>query len=87
MKDEAITNLFSIDSEKIVLGSLMCDNTTFQIAKASCLTTEDFYFEGHRMIYNIIKDLIKNNITAEPNSVAEKLKPSGHLAQRGEYLN
>lgn len=83
MKNEAITNLFSIDSEKIVLGSLMCDNSTFQIAKASCLNNEDFYFESHRIIYNIIKDLIKNNITAEPNSVAEKLKSSGHLAQIG----
>ena len=81
---EGNINLFSREAEQIILGSLLYDNNTLKIANTSCLSSEDFYFEGHKIIYNIINDLIKNGIVADVNSVAEKLKAQDYLIKIGE---
>jgi len=69
-----------MEMEQAVLGSILMDsgaiNEVFEI-----LTTDDFYKEAHRIIFNAMTDLHKNSIPIDVLSLYERLKGSGNLLE------
>lgn len=79
------TNLtipYSLDAEQAVLGAILFDNELlFEVY--SIIREKDFYKTAHKIIYNAILRLIKNNDRADSLTVAEQLKKSDQLTRAG----
>ena len=79
------TNLtipYSLDAEQAVLGAILFDNELlFEVYSIIC--EKDFYKTAHKIIYNAILRLIKNNDRADSLTVAEQLKKSDQLTRAG----
>jgi putative DNA primase/helicase len=74
--------VFSLEAEQAVLGSLMLDNATW--SKVSKILTEnDFYHAECRLIFCAIKKLAKNNKPFDPLTLAEELKITNELEKIG----
>lgn len=84
------TNLtipYSFNAEQAVLGAILFDNELlFEVY--SIIREKDFYKTAHKIIYNAILRLIKNNDRADSLTVAEQLKKSDQLTKVGgrDYL-
>ena len=63
----------SSESEQSVLGSLLIDKDSF-INIWDLLTSDDFYIESHKTIYNIIYNLYKQNKPIDLITVQDKLE-------------
>ena len=69
---------YSLDAEKAVLGAVLNDPSTF-INVANILQSEHFYVEDHRIIYEVIADLDKNNRPTDAISVAQSARYRGKI--------
>lgn len=77
----------SAEAEVHVLGGLLLDGTAYdQISDA--LSADDFFEERHRLIFEVIGDLLGSGRSADSLSVYERIKQMGRLDAigGGEYL-
>ena len=63
----------SIEAEQSVLGALIIDNNAIDKV-ADLLKSEDFYNEGHRLIYEHINRLAVDSHPADAVTVSESLR-------------
>lgn len=75
----------SIEAEQSVLGSLMLDNRAWDKI-VDKITEEDFYQQGHRLIYKVLYDLSRRNSPFDVLTVADALKNIGELGNIGGEL-
>ena len=68
----------SIEAEQSVLGALIIDNNAIDKV-ADLLKSEDFYNEGHRLIYEHINRLAVDSHPADAVTVSESLRAAGKL--------
>ncbi len=68
----------SIEAEQSVLGALILDNNSIDKV-ADLLRAEDFYNEGHRLIYEHINRLAADNHAADAVTVSESLRAASKL--------
>ncbi|MCS6997199.1 MAG: replicative DNA helicase [Casimicrobiaceae bacterium] len=73
---------YSIEAEQSVLGALILDNNAVDRI-ADLLRPEDFYNEGHRLIYEHIQRLAAQGKPADAVTVAESLRAEGKLEYVG----
>ena len=72
----------NIEAEQAVLGAMLIDKEA--IAKASeILTSEDFYRESHRVIFNAMLELYNKNEAVDMVTVTEILKRDNKLEDIG----
>ncbi len=75
----------SKETEKTVLGAILKNNSLFFTSFLS-LEEKDFYFESHKIVFNAIKELIKENDRCDSISLKEYLKGIGKIDEAGgEY--
>jgi replicative DNA helicase len=72
----------SIEAEQSVLGALILDNNSIDKV-ADLLRAEDFYNEGHRLVYEHINRLAADNHAADAVTVSESLRAAGKLEYVG----
>lgn len=68
----------SLDSERIILGSILLDNDLLSQA-IELLEVDDFYSPLHRRIYRAMMALFESGERVEPILVAEEIKKEGAL--------
>lgn len=68
----------SLDSERIILGSILLDNDLLSQA-IELLEVDDFYSPLHRRIYRAMIALFESGERVEPILVAEEIKKEGAL--------
>jgi len=75
----------SIDAEQAVLGAMMIDReATAQVT--TMLEPDDFYFEHHRIIYEIIRKLYERGASTDMVTVVEELRRLNLLDSIGGAL-
>jgi replicative DNA helicase len=72
----------SIEAEQSVLGALILDNNAIDKI-ADLLKPEDFYNDGHRLVYEHINRLAAENKPADAVTLAESLRAVGKLEYVG----
>ncbi|MFN3631097.1 MAG: replicative DNA helicase [Casimicrobiaceae bacterium] len=72
----------SIEAEQSVLGALILDNNAIDKI-ADLLRPEDFYNDGHRLVYEHINRLAAENKPADAVTIAESLRAVGKLEYVG----
>lgn len=72
----------SIEAEQSVLGALILDNNAIDKV-ADVLKAEDFYNEGHRLVYEHINTLAMENKPADAVTLSESLRAVGKLEYVG----
>lgn len=73
----------SIEFEQAVLGACLADIKGFERASEILLTSECFYKEGHRKIWEAMSEMYKEGMSIDLLSVKNKLLRSGHLELAG----
>lgn len=63
---------YSIESEKIILGTIIQDNE-LMLKAINILGENDFYNSKHKIIFRTMKELYKNNISFDLTILSEKL--------------
>ncbi len=72
----------NIDAEQSVLGALLMDhNVLYKVSRF--LRPEDFYLEGHRLIYQAYLELDEAGIVPDLLTVTDKLRQHGNLEKVG----
>jgi replicative DNA helicase len=72
----------SIEAEQSVIGSMIIDKNA--IAKvAEKLQDNDFYRDGHKIIYRAIFDMFKNDMAIDLLTLLERLKSTEQLEKAG----
>ena len=72
----------NIDAEQWVLGALFVDRETiYRVARF--LKPEDFYLEGHRLIYRAFLELDETGVPADLLTVTDILRQQGSLEKVG----
>ena len=72
----------SIEAEQSVIGSMIIDKNA--IAKVlEALTEEDFYRDGHKVIYRAIFEMFRNDIAVDLVTLLEYLKSTDNLERAG----
>ena len=69
---------YSLESEKAVLGAIL-NNPSIFINVANILQSDFFYIENHRIIYEVIADLDKDNRPTDAISVAQSARYRGKI--------
>lgn len=86
MPDDApgrdIRPLFSMEAEQAVLGSLMLDNTAYDLV-AGLVALDDFYTDDHRALFRAISGIISERRQADVVTIAETLRAAGDLERVG----
>lgn len=72
----------SKESEMMVLGCMLTSINSLNIA-ADGLDAEDFYFNEHKLIFQILKEAFKNDKPADVHLVCEELKRQDKLKNVG----
>jgi replicative DNA helicase len=72
----------AVDVEQAILGSLLLDNESISRA-LEIISTENFYRESHRKIFNAILSLYEHGEPSDIVTVSEKLERNGHLEEIG----
>jgi replicative DNA helicase len=72
----------SLDAEESVLGALLLDKDAI-IAVAEFLSSEDFYDDRHRIIYECCLELYEERVPIDVLTVADKLKRKKYLKSIG----
>jgi len=70
------------EAERSVLGSVLIDNHSFYRIVGT-IQTEDFYREGHRVIFGAMTDLVSQNREVDLLTLKEELAKRGVLDQVG----
>ena len=71
-----------IDAEQSVLGSILLDNNRINMIK-SILSTEDFYRNSHRVIFDAIKGLSEHEEPIDLVTLSNRIKDDGKLQEIG----
>ena len=72
----------SIEAEQSVIGSMIIDKSAIaQVAEK--LTEDDFYRDGHKIIYKAIFEMFKNDMAVDLVTLLEYLKPTDQLEKAG----
>lgn len=72
----------SIEAEQSVIGSMIIDKNA--IAKVlESLEEEDFYRDGHKVIYKAIQEMFRSDIAVDLLTLLEYLKSSDMLERAG----
>ena len=72
----------SIEAEQSVIGSMIIDKSAIaQVAEK--LTEDDFYREGHKIIYKSIFEMFKNDMAVDLVTLLEYLKSTDQLEKAG----
>ena len=72
----------SIEAEQSVIGSMIIDKSAIaQVAEK--LTEDDFYRDGHKMIYKAIFEMFKNDMAVDLVTLLEYLKSTDQLEKAG----
>jgi replicative DNA helicase len=69
----------ALDMEEAVLGALMLERNQVTAAVINKLVGEDFYLDGHGLIFNAIKSLHDEGSPVDMRTVADRLSTNGHL--------
>ena len=72
----------NLDAEQSVLGAILLDNTAINPA-GETLTSEDFYGEAHRVVFEAMVALSEDDSPIDAVTVAERLERSGQLERAG----
>ncbi|MBI5487462.1 MAG: replicative DNA helicase [Deltaproteobacteria bacterium] len=70
------------DAEKALLGAILVDDKALPLVQDLC-TTEDFYVEAHRAIFEAMVDLSGRGVTIDAVTLAETLKQRGQFDRIG----
>lgn len=73
----------SVEAEQQLLCSIMRNNS-MQLEIVSNLVKDDFYQEGHKHIFEAMKDISLANKTIDYTTVIDALRRNGKLAQVGD---
>ncbi len=72
----------SIEAEQSVIGSMIIDKSAIaQVAEK--LTEDDFYRDGHKIIYKAIFEMFKNDMAVDLVTLLEYLKSTDQLEKAG----
>lgn len=72
----------SIEAEQSVIGSMIIDKSAIaQVAEK--LTEDDFYRDGHKVIYKAIFEMFKNDMAVDLVTLLEYLKSTDQLEKAG----
>ena len=72
----------SIEAEQSVIGSMIIDKSAIaQVAEK--LTEDDFYRDGHKIIYKSIFEMFKNDMAVDLVTLLEYLKSTDQLEKAG----
>ena len=72
----------SIEAEQSVIGSMIIDKSSIaQVAEK--LTEDDFYRDGHKIIYKSIFEMFKNDMAVDLVTLLEYLKSTDQLEKAG----
>jgi replicative DNA helicase len=72
----------NLDAEMAVLGSMLIDDNAIPVA-VEALTSNSFYKDSHRKIFEAIINLYNNNRPVDMITVSDELKRMGLLEQVG----
>jgi len=72
----------SVDVEQSLLGAMVLDIEAVTTA-SELLTKEDFYKEGHKILFQVIIDMYRNNETIDTLLLKSKLETLGLLEEVG----
>jgi len=72
----------NLEAEKSVLGAILLDNHAINPA-AETLTSEDFYGEAHRLVFEAMCALSEDNSAIDAVTLAERLGRSDQLERAG----
>ena len=72
----------NLDAEMAVLGSMLIDEEAIPVA-AEALTSQSFYKDSHRKIFEAVLNLYNNNRPVDMITVSDELKRAGLLDQVG----
>ncbi|MBR2871472.1 MAG: replicative DNA helicase [Clostridia bacterium] len=77
----------SLEAEQSLLGCLLLD-ARIQVEVVAYLKEDDFYSESHRIIFETMLEIIKNNNPVDLVTLSDALERQGQLASVGgiEYL-
>ena len=70
------------DAEKALLGAVLVDDKALPLVQDLC-STEDFYVEAHRAIFEAMVDLSGRGVTIDAVTLAETLKQRGQFDRIG----
>lgn len=79
---------YSIEAEKSLLGNILIYKDTIRECVDADVTSDDFYLEKHRRIYNICSSMFENREMIDTISLSNKLKDYNYLEAIGglDYL-
>lgn len=72
----------SIEAEQSVIGSMIIDKSAI-VQVAEKLEENDFYREGHKVIYRAIYEMFKDDMAVDLLTLLEYLKSAGQLEKAG----
>jgi len=75
----------SIEAEESLLGCILIDPSVLDIVRPQ-LTTNDFYREAHRLIYDAILHLADRRVEADLVTLADELTRRGKLEDVGGFV-
>ena len=79
--DSALTNCYSNDSERLILGILLNqERVSSHLKLISLIGVDDFFFEPHQTAWRIINTLREAGVSADVTSVCD------HAQQYGEFI-
>lgn len=74
--------MYSLESEQSVLGSLLVKNDCFDEVSA-IIHTEDFYIVHHKIIFNAISSLLHQGQPVDILTLEQKLKEEKNFQENG----
>lgn len=74
-------NLVKKEAEQSILGSMLIDNNVAYFLED--LSSDDFYFEAHKILFNTMLDLHKKKIPLDLVTISDNLREKGKLEDTG----
>ena len=72
----------NLDAERALLGSILLDNAALNVV-GGMLRAEDFFADGHRLIFEQVVNLSEKNRTVDVVTLSDELKKTGLLEKAG----
>ena len=79
---------YSLEAEQSLLGNILVFKNTIRECIEADVTSDDFYLDKHRRIYNICSSMFENRETIDTISLGNKLRDYNYLDAIGglDYL-
>ena len=75
-------NLIKKEAEQSILGSMLLNNDIVYLLEG--LTSDDFYFEAHKILFNTMLNLHKKKIPLDLVTIVDDLKEKGKIKAAGD---